>query len=179
MDLEALFPCLRDRNFIQNLGQIPAHSLKRVEKLPRHYRLECTGGNVLECEHLYWGRGPWQLLHLYHRPGQALTGLCHKSPPLGALFVRYEFAAPIAVREETLFFPLSYTHPWGHFVGEFGRDGALELVGPFDRENVSEEEIGRRIKMLGRHLEKIFPNFKREYLRRFIRLEDFCPGPGS
>ena len=182
VDGRELFPCLADTSFLEQLSPLEQSPLELEESRPEdlinpaHYRLFCSDGSSLECQELYWGLGPGKLLEVYRQADADLAKFCRHIRSSGVLHVRYEFAGPIAPAElgngRTLFFPLSYTHQWGHFIGEFKDSEVLELMAFYDPDETSEEEISKKIKILGRNLEKIFPDFKKEFRGRFIRLED-------
>jgi hypothetical protein len=75
--------------------------------------------------------------------------------------------------KETLFIPLSYTHEWGHFVGEFKNKGfqEIEFMHFVDEDQSSEEDISRTIRLLKKNMEKIFDQFTKNEHREFISLE--------
>ena len=76
---------------------------------------------------------------------------------------------------ETFFIPLSLTHEWGHFLGNFFEMNGghfLELQHYFDPEELSEEEVSRRIKILKRSLEKVFPSFSKALENEYLSIDE-------
>ena len=63
----------------------------------------------------------------------------------------------------------------GHFLGNFyelKNEFFLELDHYFDPEELSEEEISKRIKILKRSLEKIFPSFSKSLDNEFLSINE-------
>lgn len=84
-----------------------------------------------------------------------------------SLKVSLEFENVAVDHKKTLFFPLSYTHPRGHFIGEFHNQGKNgEFIHFFDPGECNEEEVARRIRSLEKTLKKALGanlKIKKEY----------------
>ena len=91
-----------------------------------------ANGLIIECENLYWGESPYQLYHLLSNKSvfdnETVEYLESTKTPL-ALYVNFNFENVVIDKEETIFFPLSFTHEWGHFIGD---------VSNVDEENVKQ-----------------------------------------
>jgi hypothetical protein len=103
---------------------------------------------------------------------------CESTKTSSALFVKFVFEKPISDMQETLFIPLSYTHEWGHFVGEFNKlqgdangEQEIEFIHFLDEDQASEEDISRYIRLLKKNMEKIFEKFSKIKAREYIVLE--------
>jgi len=149
---------------------------------PAHFCLETTTEDTVRCEKLYWGLTPARFVD-YYKELEDLSSefieACEQTKTPSALYVSLNFEKVISEKEETLFIPLSYTHEWGHFVGEFYKENdkqRAEFVTFLDKNATSEEDISKKIRLLKRNLEKIFPLFKDSQYSEFIKLSDdsFC-----
>lgn len=84
--------------------------------------IECVNGTEFKAENLYFGKSPAYFLKKYSEKNHLsdkFIQFCESTVSPSALFIKYVFDKPISDLNETLFIPLSYTHEWGHFVGEF------------------------------------------------------------
>ena len=89
------------------------------------------------------------------------------------------FEKPITDKRETIFIPLSYTHEWGHFVGEFSSDKSgkqkAEFVTFMDMDHTNEDEISKKIRLLKKNLEKIFGDSAGLISDEFIKVTTQSP----
>jgi len=188
--VESLFPFLKEESFFEMINNerrdIKVKSLKRMipDDLaePANFELELSNGDLFKCEHLYWGGGPQSFLNTYadkKELSNEFIEFCEEATAPSALYVRLEFEKEITDKRETLFIPLSYTHEWGHFVGEFmamenGRQAA-EFVTFMDMDHTNEDEISKKIRLLKKNIEKIFGEVARSTSNEFIKLTDTSP----
>lgn len=189
-DYEDLFPFLKEENLFEVLE---AHRMDfRVKGLvkctpddlvePAHFKITLSNDDLLSCEHLYWGLGPGEFLHEYDDKSALsddfITYCEHTSSP-SALLVKLAFEKPITDKKETLFIPLSYTHEWGHFIGEFkqGEEGkqVAEFITFLDIDHTNEDEISKKIRLLKKNLEKIFGENSGEICDEFIKVTTQSP----
>ena len=139
-----------------------------------NFRVFHTGGSVV-CGHLVWGYSPVGLMKLC--PDKRIFGKeaiwdHFSGREAHALYIKFKLSKKVSDRRETLFLPLSYTHSWGHFIGEFQErdDGQeIEFVTFLDKDQTNEEEIIRKIRILKRSLEKVHPG-----LKKLIKKEEIC-----
>ena len=163
--------------------------LKNVQKVtpddlaePANFEVELSNSDVLKCEHLYWGGGPRSFLDSYGNKRELsneFITFCEEATAPAALYIQIEFNKPITDKSETLFIPLSYTHEWGHFVGEFkdlegGRQRG-EFVTFMDISHTNEQEISKKIRLLKKNLEKIFGENASDFDSEFIKLSETSP----
>lgn len=205
VELSDFLSCLSEEGFLERVnGQRMDYKVKSIaHKLPEdlaepsHFEVTVASGELVYCESLYWGMGPSEYLNLYEKKNDLsneFIEFCESTQTPAALYMRYDFEKPITDMMETLFIPLSYTHEWGHFVGEFKEIEKLvevriendddeveismqkkkvqrgEFVTFMDIGHTSEDEISKKIRLLKKNLDKIFGENLCEFLSEFIKL---------
>ncbi|MFA6238927.1 MAG: hypothetical protein WC635_16440 [Bacteriovorax sp.] len=183
IDGAKIFPELLDiESFIAGINSEAYQvRLKSIIRSGEGFKVECRNGTEFECEKLYFGQSPFQYLQFYSNKNDLsdlFIEFCESTKTPSALFVKFVFEKPITDISETLFIPLSYTHEWGHFVGEFneanneeGGVQEIEFIHFLDEDQTSEEDISRIIRLLKRNMEKIFDKFSKIKSREYIALE--------
>ncbi|PIP95807.1 MAG: hypothetical protein COW00_02735 [Bdellovibrio sp. CG12_big_fil_rev_8_21_14_0_65_39_13] len=190
IDWSAVCPVLNDQEALQKMDQVRLNYLlsgiKKVEPNdlvePAHFQLQTTKGLDIECENLYWGRGPLSFLDLFQNKellSDQFIEFCEHTRTPSTLHMKFEFETPITDMTETIFIPLSYTHEWGHFIGEFTEASEGKQIAEFmcfvDPEHNDEEELSKKVRMLKKSLEKIFEKFNGTKYVEFISLIDSSP----
>ncbi len=185
IELTDFLSCLKEENFLANVNakrmdfKVKSILHKTPDDLaePANFEVTVASGELVNCESLYWGMGPSEYLNLYEKKSQLTNEFiefCESTQTPTALYIRYDFERPVTDMKETLFIPLSYTHEWGHFVGEF-KDIEIqnpeikdefspkkiklqraEFVTFMDIGHTSEEDISKKISLFKKILEKIF-----------------------
>jgi hypothetical protein len=152
--------------------------IKSISKNEFGYIVYCINGTEFHCEYLYFGLSPYYFLELFNEKNQlsdTFIQFCESTKTSSALFVKFVFEdKPLTDLKETIFIPLSYTHDWGHFIGEFKTiDGVQEIdfMHFLEDEIMSEEDVSRMIRLLKKNMEKIFENYLKIKVRDFISLE--------
>ncbi len=145
---------------------------------PVNWALECGSGKVLECEELIFGGSPQTFLDLIGNKkslSDEFVEFCESTRSPCELIVKFDFSGVVHPGSETFFIPLSYTHEWGHFIGEF-KGHEAQFLHFFEGSETSEEEVSKKLKLLKRNLEKIFPEFSTKYCGEFlvVRQESGC-----
>ena len=179
-----VFPYLRDPQFLEELS--PCHLKKRITQIHSFsgdnakWELYCSSGESFCVENLYWGSGPKEFLSLYSNKAQLsnqFIEFCDGEGTHLSLIIKFIFEKPITEKEETIFIPLSYTHEWGHFVGEFknGSIQSAQFLTFIDKNHTSEEEVSKKIRILKKNLEKIFPEFKTASYKEYVCLTPKSP----
>ena len=179
IDASEIFKELKNADqFVENINKEAYQiRLKSIHRSGDGFKVECLNGTEFECEKLYFGQSPYQYLQFYTEKQELSDKFiefceCTKTP--SALFVKFVFEKPITDIKETLFIPLSYTHEWGHFVGEFNEQNSeqfIEFIHFLDEDHVSEEDISRTIRLLKKNLEKIFEKYSSIKHTEYIVLE--------
>ncbi|MBI2522183.1 MAG: hypothetical protein HYV97_17320 [Bdellovibrio sp.] len=187
-DAQQFFPFMSDPFFVTTAGQhlIEAQITKISKVIPddliqrSHWALDLSNGMRLNCEHLIWANGPLEFLALCAEDSlnsDVIQFLESTRTPI-SLYIRLEFDCIVTDQEATLFLPLSFTHDWGHFVGEFKTVGGkqiAEFVTTVDEENCDEGHIAHVIKILKRNLEKVIPTTQNGEMKEFIIMSERTP----
>ena len=152
--------------------------IKSVKKSGEGFIVECINGTEFHTEELFFGLSPYKYLQFYKEKNELsdeFMQFCESTKTSSALFVKFLFTDnPLSEMKETLFIPLSYTHDWGHFIGEFkSKNGhqEIEFMHFLEDQIVSEEDVSRIIRLLKKSMEKIFPSFLKINVQEFIALE--------
>ncbi len=189
VDEKELFPFLKAENAFELIKEciveyIPV-KLRKAEPTdlvePDYFHITCSNGTQLNVENLYWCYSPQHFLDLYANKNELsdeFMEFCEETKSPSTLYIEMIFEKPIAENNETVFLPLSYTHEWGHFIGEFApieSDGGKQrakFMTFVDTDHTNEEEISKKIRLLKRQLEKIYEKFKTISYTEFITLTD-------
>jgi hypothetical protein len=162
---------------IPNIEDSYLVKIKSITKRDERFLVECINGTEFSAEKLYFGKSPYHYMNLFSDKNllsNRFIQFCESTQTSEALVVKFIFDKPISDIEETMFIPLSYTHEYGHFVGEFKSVGAqqlIEFLHFIDADQTSEEDISRIIRQLKKSLEKIFEKFLSANSDEFIAIE--------
>ena len=145
----------------------------------RLWKIRCSDGQQFECRKLYWGDGPNTFIHLLKEKdcfGGQFIEFCESTNAPLSLLIRYSLTQDVNAMKETFFIPLSQSYDWGHFVGEFKENGKiLEFVHYLCPDESSEEDVSKKIKLLKKSLEKIFPGIFKDAVGEYIKLSVDSP----
>ena len=184
-DYDKIFPYRTSEDFLALLNELVCTELiAKVEKLSTDNNLTCekrwlvtfASGNQVECENLIWGSPIFELFEVMDAAtlfDLNFIEFYNNMKEVSSLYMQFE-VTPASSNLDTFFIPLSFTHEWGHFVGEF-HESRVELVHFLNRENVNEDEIAKRIKICKRSFEKIFPQNKILETTEFIYFDSESP----
>jgi hypothetical protein len=170
-----------DDDFWKKLNlSIQQKQLKFVEfvKEEKKWIIEFFNGEVFKVDSLIWGLPPWKLLKLIRKKStfdNKFIEYCEGTKGPFSLSIKFHLTKMVSKNKETLFIPLSLTHDWGHFIGEFysySNEFFLEFQNFFDPEEINEEGLSKRIKILKRSLDKIYPQFSSCIQREFISVNE-------
>jgi hypothetical protein len=189
--IDALMPNLSNDELNELRGEMITMEIKTIEKMQPVELIENTkwclvglNGVRFECESLYIAQSPARFLELYGAKKELsdeMVAWCEGHQTKSELGLRLVLNGDCTLAKGTLFLPLSYTHPWGHFIGEFIFDSETnqtrgEFIHFLDKFETSEEEITKKIRLFKRQLEKINPeilkNLKDEYV--FLKEKTAC-----
>lgn len=162
---------------IPNIEDSYQVKIKSIAKKENRFLIECINGTEFSSEKLYFGKSPYHYMHLFSDKSalsDKFIQFCESTQTSSALVVKFVFEKPLSDIEETMFIPLSYTHEWGHFVGEFktiNDKQTVEFIHFIDEDQTSEEDISRTIRLLKKNLEKIFEKFLTLKMEEYIAIE--------
>jgi hypothetical protein len=181
-DLYKIFPFLNEENFFESINTSKMDNIpSKVFKDDQKWVVECTNGTQIYCEKIFWCDSPWEFYNEYSKKEELSNSFVEyidgvKTPC--ALHIKLVFEKLVTDKEETLLLPLSYTHEWGHFMSEFEpyneESGTQEanFLTFIDINQTNEEDISKKIRLLKRNLEKIFPKIKEISFKEFIILTE-------
>lgn len=182
-EMEIIFPELKNyENYLAAIN-LEAYQvrLKSICRAGDKFKVECINGTEFLISKLYFGHSPSQYLKFYSEKNEfsdAFIEFCENTKTTSAICMKFIFEKPIVDIKETLFIPLSYTHEWGHFIGEFNvnshendNEQEVEFIHFLDENHESEEDVSKVIHLLKKSMEKIFENFSRTNVKENIILE--------
>ncbi|MCK5884635.1 MAG: hypothetical protein KAG61_13170 [Bacteriovoracaceae bacterium] len=139
------------------------------------WNVKLSAGTDIRTTKLFWGERPDFFTDCFTESSKlppALFEYAESTKSDGKYLVKLQLKEEFTDIQDTLFIPLSYTHDWGHYIGEIDSEDAkkIEFVASIDLDQSSEEEVTRRIKTLKRSLDKIFPGFKKNVSSEYFSL---------
>ncbi len=180
--LEKIFPFTNDEEFYAKAQKDQIELLyTKVFKDGDIWVIECSNGTQIFAKRIIWSESPWKFYEesiVKEKLSNEFIEFVESTKTPCALHVKLEFDKEITKQDETLLIPLSYTHDWGHFICEFSKtsDENSKQVGHFltfiDVNDTNEEDISKKIRLLKRNLEKIYPHFKDINAKEFIVLTE-------
>lgn len=142
-----------------------------------------TGENErIECEKLYYFDSPKKLLKLIKNNEELPDSLHEFSSSIqerAGLVVHFSFPKKLHEKKETVFLPQSVTHEWGHFICDFEaydefskKQEATVLMLIQDDDGGSEEELAKKIRLMKRVMERIYPEMSKMEYQEHIHYSD-------
>lgn len=185
---EELFPDFSEEKFEQIQDKLIELSPIKIEfnsdkEKTANYRVHCSNGLIIECETLYFGLTPNYFYELFEGKKYLTDNFvefCESTQTPCALYIHMKLENKITDVKDTYFLPLSFTHDWGHFIGEI-EDQEVGQIAKFVtflvKEENTEEDISRKIRLLKKNFEKIFNTFSDKQCREYVVLKEntYCP----
>ena len=142
-----------------------------------------SNGCHLESEYLYYGRSPKEFLKLTDKKNCLskefikFSSQCEKH---FSLVARFDFDSQIIASPQTLFIPQNQTHDWGHFIVEVlhfhnSQRQFIKAHCQMPPEQLGEEDVAKKLKLLKRTLQRLFPSFATQKYQEKIYLLDYFP----
>ena len=150
-----------------------------VEKT--HYKLHTGEMECFECEKLHWFMSPKKFVNLINNKDnlpeevKAYGAGVEEKP---AVVVSFESKGQVYDSEGTVYLPQSMTHEWGHFIFDFDKYDPQANTQPFKvlillhDDEVTSEELAKRIKLMKRVLARIMPDFSKFDYTEYIRYDE-------
>lgn len=182
-DLRKLFPFIDQQDLFEQLNeQRLKASIKGIVRhqppfdlvQPARFSVQLSDGKNINCENIFWGLGPVNYIHQFTDPSQLSDGFIQYAETIqtpAMLVVAFKLNDVVSEMDSTMFIPLSYTHEWGHFIGEFikrDNENWAEFICFVDPEHSSEQDLVKKIHLLKRNLDKIFENFSEKYTQEQV-----------
>lgn len=135
----------------------------------------------LTCENLYVGISPKKFLNLLANKSDLtpeIIDFCSSIKVRSGIMVTWVLDKEVYSEERTLFIPQSMTHEWGHFVVEFEpyehqvKRQLCHVLFLISEEEPSPEDLGTKIKLMKRVLDRVFTDIEKHIKKEFIRFDD-------
>jgi hypothetical protein len=178
-DWEALDEVLKgqENKILQSIELSTPQDL--VEKT--FFKLHTGEHESFECEHLHWVKNPKKFHRLVENKEEladAISEYCTHLQTQTGVVVHFDCDREIHPEAGTVFLPQSMTHEWGHFIVDFeafdpasNQQGITGLILLKD-EDLTEEELAKKIKLLKRVMERVFPEFSKSNYTEYIRFAE-------
>ena len=147
-----------------------------VEKV--NFSLHSGENEIIDCESLYFCESPKTFFKLVSNKKELDDVIGEYTATLenhGAITVHFECDREIYDFKGTMFIPQSMTHEWGSFVIDFGAFDPAESKQSFtvlsflNDGDLQEEDLVKKIKLLKRVVERVFPEFSKAKYEQSIR----------
>jgi len=178
-------------NFKLNLERPEDYHLHyHIQKLEQRdadlggWKVECSDGSQISCEHLYFSRPLWKLTELLsgkEKISEKIMEFCQKSRGQYGLMVQFKVNQNICSESHTFFIPQSLTYDWGHFIGSFNeycKETNIQNFSFFchlNEDETSAEMITRKIKLMKRVLKRVFENLNSASMEEKYLIIDQVP----
>lgn len=139
-----------------------------VEKT--NFKLYTGELETYECENLYWCESPklfYKKVENTSDLDDAMAAYCSALDHRTGLVVHFDVAGQIYEGAGTVFLPQSATHEWGHFIADIKPYDVVSERQEFsclmfvDEDEVNEEELAKKIKLMKRVIERVLPDFNK------------------
>jgi hypothetical protein len=147
-------------HFVQDMIRM---KVDKVEGQRGNWSIRFSDFSTLNCKELYWGAGYKKYSEVIadENVDINLRTFVHNYRYIPVLQIRFKLKKSIEESNRTIFFPVSYTHDHGHYIVDFLKEQNHQIVMGmiFVQEEMSDEEIYKRIKLLKRAIQKVYPDF--------------------
>ncbi len=137
--------------------------------------------NRVTCENLYLSMSPKKFLSLLSNKDSLspeLIDLCSGVRIQAGISVSWILKKEYQNEEKTLFIPQSMTHEWGHFIVEFesfnhkANTQTCHVLFLIHEEEPQTEDLGSKIKLMKRVLDRVFPDIEKNITKEYIRFDE-------
>lgn len=153
-----------------------------VEKT--HFKILTAENETFECENLHWCLSPKEFYKLVKNKDMlddSIHQYCNKLESRTSLTVAFKVAGEFHSDSNTIYLPQSVTHEWGHFICEIEKydpelnEQKMKALMFVTEEISTEEELAKKIKLMTRVIDRVFPEFAKLQKEEFInyRLHSF------
>ena len=139
-----------------------------------------SDGREMKTSNLFWGLHPFLLIDLLKDKDSLDRNLIEQFQSLrtkSQISVEFQLKhVDFEDSNKTWFLPLSQTHDWGHFIGDF-YSSQEQNVGRFihflDEKEVNEDDVAKKLRILKRNFEKILDKNKDVLGQEYVRFEEY------
>lgn len=147
---------------------------------PVFWTVSLSDGREIKTSNLFWGLHPFLLIDLLKNKDSLDRGLIEQFQSLrtkSQISVEFQLKnVDFVDSDKTWFLPLSQTHDWGHFIGDFYTSND-QSVGRFihflDEKEVNEDDVAKKLRILKRNFEKILDEKKEILGQEYVRFEEY------
>lgn len=135
----------------------------------------------ISCEYLYVSMSPKKFLNLFSNKDSLsaeFIDVCTAVEVQSAMSITLKLNKEIYAEERTLFLPQSMTHEWGHFIVEFEtynhqkKEQLCHILFLIHEEEPQTEDLGSKIKLMKRVVDRVFPDLEKHIVKEFIRFDE-------
>jgi len=153
----------------------------KINALEDGVEVVCTDGLVIKCKNLYWGESATLFLDKFSgRIDDSFATFAQTTKAMSSFEVELRFNKVLDADHNTVFIPLSYTHEWGHFVGDWKNENdgtsSINFLHFVEKDDSTEDELSKRLRILKKSLEKIYPDFLSAFVEEKICFKEFGMG---
>ena len=147
----------------------------------QNFKLETGKSESLSCEKLYWCESPKKLLNLIQNKTHLNDSVYAFAAGINvdqAIAVHFKCNKQIFDKSSTVLLPQSMTHEWGSFILEFEAYNPETEIQNFkalmfvSEDDLQEEDLAKKIKLMKRVIERVFPDFSKAEIDQTIRFSD-------
>lgn len=181
VDLEKIDLGLDPINEREGFKKIEFRKIKRLEEDEfKGWVVESEDDEQYLAENLIFCRPASEFVRLYEDSNffdESFLKYANSTQVQKALVLEFKIPEDILERDNTLFLAQSLTHEWGHFIVEThpASRETLKCFTNLEDEDVSEEEISKKIKLLKKVIARIFPKFSEVEYDENIWVIDYTP----
>lgn len=138
-----------------------------------NWQVELSDGTAYQCENLWVTYTPGNFLSLFDKTqsdvfSSGFHQFCKTSDGLHPLAIKFKLKSEVTKELGTLFIPQSQTHEWGSFIIEMDKELNLTALMFMSEAESDHEEVGKKIKLLKRVLDRVFDNFEKKIINESI-----------
>ena len=177
-NLDELIRTSQERKIFESITKLEAPT-DLVDK--EEWNLSFKDFSEIGCEFLHVEMAPHKFLNLISNKNDldaSLIDFCSSTESLSAMNVSFELNKDFGMASQTIFVPQSMTHEWGHFIVEFrdfqntSKTATCNVMFLVNEEEPQAEDLGAKIKLMKRVLDRVFPDFEKSIKSEAIRFDD-------
>ncbi len=185
----AILKAEQRENFDQLMSENQTHKLiKSIEMIENTDLADQTNFKVhtgdyenFTCENLYFCESPKKFFNLVSNKDslpESVQKFCVTIENHSAIAVHFKAKAEVYPESGSLIIPQSMTHEWGSFLLDIepfnptNSTQELTAVTFLSEDDVQEEDLAKKIKLMRRVIERVLPEFTEENVDQMIRFSD-------
>jgi hypothetical protein len=147
----------------------------------QNFKVETGESESYSCEKIYWCESPKKLLNLIQNKSHLNDSVYAFAAGINAeqaIAVHFKCSKQVFDKSCTILIPQSMTHEWGSFILEFEAYNPETQTQNFkalmfvSEDDLQEEDLAKKIKLMKRVIERVFPDFSKAEIDQKIRFSD-------